>query len=110
MATTTYKVLAQSAPAATTNTDVYTVGTGKQAVMSTLIVCNRAASAATFRIAIRPNGAALGNVHYIAYDVVIGANDSTNLTLGLTLDEADVVTVYASTASFSFSIFGAEVV
>ena len=26
MATATYKVLAQSAPAATTNTDVYTVG------------------------------------------------------------------------------------
>lgn len=110
MATTTYKVLAQSAPTATTNTDIYTVGAGVQTVMSTLIVCNRAATSASFRIAIRPNGAALSNVHYIAYDVAIAANDSTTLTLGLTLDASDVVSVYASTANFTFSIFGAEIV
>lgn len=110
MATTTYKVLAQSAPAATTSTDIYTVGAGVQTVISTLIVCNRAATSASFRIAIRPNGATLGNVHYIAYDVAIAASDSTTLTLGLTLDASDVVTVYASTANFTFSVFGAEIV
>jgi hypothetical protein len=42
----TYKVLAQSAPSATTNTDVYTVESGKSAVVSTITVCNRSASAA----------------------------------------------------------------
>jgi hypothetical protein len=110
MATTTYKVLAQSAPAATTNTDIYTVGAGVQTIISTLIICNRATTSASFRIAIRPNGATLGNVHYIAYDVAIGASDSTTLTLGLTIDATDVVTVYASTANFTFSIFGAEIV
>jgi hypothetical protein len=110
MATTTYKVLAQAAPSATSNTDIYTVGASKQTVISTLVICNRAASAATYRIAIRPDGAALANTHYIAYDVAIGASDSTTLTLGLTMDASDVVTVYASTANFTFSIFGAEIV
>jgi hypothetical protein len=108
MATTTYKVLAQSAPSATSNTDIYTVGAGKQTVISTLIIANRS-TAASFRIAIRPDAATLANTHYIAYDVPVGANDSTTLTLGLTLDASDVVTVYASSANLTFSIFGAEI-
>jgi len=110
MATTTYKVLAQAAPSATSNTDIYTVGAGKQVVISTIIICNRSAVAATYRIAIRTDGAVLANTHYIAYDVTLGASDSTTLTLGLTLDASDVVTVYASSANTTFSIFGAEIV
>jgi hypothetical protein len=78
-------------------------------VISTIIVANRAATAATYRIAIRPNGATLANEHYIAYDVTVGAGESTTLTLGLTIDAADVLTVYASTANLTFSAFGSEV-
>ena len=104
----TYKVLAQSAPSATTNTDVYTVGAGKTAIVSTLVVCNRSASARTYRIAVRPAGATLANQHYIAYDVSVGAADSTNLTIGITLGTSDVVTVYASTTDLSFTLFGSE--
>ena len=106
---TTYKVLGQSAPAATTATTLYTVPSATEAVISTIIVANRAATAATYRIAIRPNGATLANEHYIAYDVTVGAGDSTTLTLGLTIDAADVLTVYASTANLTFSAFGSEV-
>lgn len=106
---TTYKVLAQSAPAATTATDLYTVGAGKSAVISTLVVANRAATSATYRVAVRPAGAALANQHYIAYDITVGASDSTTLTIGITLAATDVVTVYASTANLSFSAFGSEI-
>lgn len=105
----TYKVLAQSAPLATTNTDVYTVGAGKQVVISTITVCNRAASAATYRIAIRPDAATLANQHYIVYDTQVPANDTISLTLGITADASDVVTVYASTANLSFNLFGTEI-
>jgi hypothetical protein len=105
----TYKVLAQSAPSATTNTDVYTVGSGKQAIISTITVANRSATARTYRIAVRPAGATLANQHYIAYDVSLAANDTTALTLGITLTATDVVTVYASTADLSFGIFGSEI-
>ena len=51
-----YKVLGQSAPSATTNTDVYTVPSGKSAVISTLAICNRGTANATYRIAVRPVG------------------------------------------------------
>lgn len=104
-----YKVLAQSAPSATTNTDIYTVGAGKQAIVSTITVANRSAVGVTYRIAIRPAGATLANQHYIAYDVGVSANDTIALTLGITLTATDVVTVYASTANLSFGIFGSEI-
>lgn len=109
MATATYKVLAQSAPSATTATDIYTVASSTQAVISTITVCNRSASAATYRIAVRPNGATLANQHYIAYDVTCPASDTITLTIGVTLDAADVVTVYASVADLSFNLFGTEI-
>ena len=105
----TYKVLGQSAPSATTNTDVYTVGAGKQATVSTITVCNRSATIATYRIAIRVAGSALSNEEYIAYDATVAANDTVSLTIGVTLGAADVVTVYASTANLSVNIFGAEI-
>lgn len=106
---TVYKVLGQSAPSATTATTLYTVPSSTEAVISTLIVANRAATAATYRISIRPNGATLANQHYIAYDVAVGAADSTTLTLGITLDAADVLEVYASTANLTFNAFGSEI-
>jgi hypothetical protein len=105
----TYKVLGQSAPSATTNTDIYTVGAGKQAIVSTITVANRSATARTYRIAVRPAGATLANQHYIAYDVTLAANDTTALTLGITLTATDVITVYASTTDLSFGIFGSEI-
>jgi len=109
MPTATYKVLAQSAPSATTATDIYTVASSTQVVVSTITICNRAATAATYRIAVRPNGATLANQHYITYDATLPANDTVSLTIGITLDASDVVTVYASTANTTFNLFGTEI-
>jgi hypothetical protein len=106
---TTYKVLGQSAPSATTATTLYTVPSATEAVISTITIANRAAASATFRVAIRPAGATLANQHYVAYDSTVPANDTISLTLGITLAATDVVTVYASTANFSFNIFGSEI-
>ena len=106
---TVYKVLAQSAPSATTATTLYTVPSATSAVVSTITVCNRGTSAASYRIAVRPAGATLANEDYLAYDVAIAANDTTALTLGITLATTDVITVYASTANFSFNVFGSEI-
>jgi glucose-6-phosphate dehydrogenase assembly protein OpcA len=106
---TTYKVLGQVNPAATTATTLYTVPSATNTIVSTIVICNQAASAATFRIAVRPAGATLAAIHYVAYDVTVGASDSTALTLGLTLAATDVVTVYASTATVSFNAYGSEV-
>ena len=102
------KVLGQVNPAATTATTLYTVPSAKSAVISSLTICNQASSSATFRVAVRPAGATLAAVHYVAYDVAVGAADTTVLTLGITLATTDVVTVYASTANISFHAYGDE--
>jgi len=104
-----YKVLGQSAPSATTDTDVYTVPSATEAVVSTIVIANRSGSDATYRIAVRPDGATIANEHYVAYDITVGAGDSTALTLGITMDAADVLTVQASSADLSFSVFGSEI-
>jgi len=104
-----YKVLAQSAPSATTATNVYTVPAATETVISTVIIANRAASAGTFRLSVRPNGATQADQHYIAFDVPVAANDSTTLTLGLTVDAADVLTLYCSSADMSVNVFGTEI-
>ena len=106
---TTYKVLGQSNPSATTATTLYTVPAATSAIVSTITICNQAATAATYRIAVRVNGAALAASQYIAYDVSLPANASDTLTLGVTLGAADVITVYASTATMSFAAFGSEI-
>lgn len=106
---TVYKVLAQSAPSATTATDLYTVGAGKSAVVSTLTVANRATTDATFRVSIAVAGAVTGNKDYIAYDLTCAGNGVNYLTLGITLAATDVIRVYASTANLSFTAFGSEI-
>jgi hypothetical protein len=57
---------------------------------------------------VRPAGATLAAVHYVAYDVTVGASDTTALTLGITLATTDVITIYASTATLSFHAYGDE--
>jgi hypothetical protein len=106
---TVYKVLGQSNPSATTATTLYTVPSATSAILSTVTVCNQAATSSSFRIAVRPAGATLAAQHYVAYDIAIAANDTTCLTLGLTLATTDVVTIYAGTATMSFAAFGSEI-
>ena len=106
---TTYKVLGQSAPSATTATTLYTVPSATETVISTIFVCNRGTDAATYRIAVRPDGATLANQHYIAFDISILPKTSTAITVGVTMDATDVLTVYASSADLSFNAFGSEV-
>ena len=106
---TTYKVLGQSNPSATTATSLYTVPAATQTIVSTITVCNQNASAGTYRIAVRPAAAALAKQHYVAYDVSLPGNASDTLTLGITIDATDVITVYASSATMSFNAYGSEI-
>ena len=106
---TTYKVLGQVAPSATTLTTLYTVPASTQAVVSTISVCNQSSSATTFRIAIRVAGAAISGEDYIAYDSTVAANDTTFITVGITLAATDVISVYSTAATVSFNAFGSEI-
>jgi hypothetical protein len=105
---TTYKVLGQSNPTAASDTTLYTVPASTETVVSTITVANLGTTG-TFRVAIRPAGASIANQHYVVYDATLNANDSITLTLGITLQATDVITVRASNTSFAFQAFGSEI-
>jgi hypothetical protein len=107
---TSYKTLGQVDLTTTSLTDLVTVGAGKEVVISTIVIANRTATADSFRIAIRTDGDAISNKHYVAYDVPVAANDSTTLTLGISMVATDVLSVKATTADvLSINVFGAEI-
>lgn len=106
---TTYKVLGQSAPAAATPDDLYTVPALTQAVASSIIVCNRSASADAFRVSIAVGGGVTANADYLYYDVAIGGNDTFIATIGITLATTDVVRVYSTNGTLSFNLSGSEI-
>lgn len=106
---TVYKVLAQAAPAATTEETLYTVPASTSAVVSTISIANQAGTSGTYRIVVRPAAdASTTQKHYIVYGATVGASDSIMLTLGLTLAAGDLVRIYASSANMAFSAFGSE--
>jgi hypothetical protein len=107
MAVTT-RILGQSAPSATTLTDVYTVASGKQATVSSVTVANRAATATTFRLSVASAGEADALKHYLYYDVPLPANDSFTATIGITLAATDKLRIYVGAANVSVNCFGAE--
>lgn len=105
---TAYKVLGQLKPTAATLSSLYTVPTDKQAVCSTLCICNQG-PATYIRVAVRPAGATIDDKHYIVKDRTIDPGETLFLTLGLTLAATDVVSVYAYYATVSFNLFGQEI-
>jgi hypothetical protein len=104
------KILGQSNPVATTATVLYTVPASRQSVISTIGICNRASAADTFRIVIQAASEQTSILakQYIAYDTVVAKNDTTFITVGMTLAAGDRVQVYAGTTTLSFTAFGSE--
>ena len=102
------KILGQSNPSATTGTIVYTVPDLKGAVVSSIVVCNQAGTAGSFRVYVTYGAAAPTQKDYLYYDVAIPANDTFSAVLGITLSNEDFISVYASSATMSFNVFGVE--
>lgn len=104
----TLKVLGQSAPGAASQTTLYTVPAATSTVVSSIVVCNRSATPTSFRVAVQPAGAGITNSQYQYYDIPISGNDTFIATIGLTLATTDVVSVYNTLATCSFSLYGQE--
>ena len=102
------KVLGQVDTAATTVTTLYTVPNLTQTTVSSIVVCNRTGSAITMRISVHVEGASADDKQYLYYDKSVAANDTLNIVIGITLNQTDVVKVYASATNMSFNMFGCE--
>ena len=104
-----YKILGQSSPSTTTETDLYTVPSATSAVCSSLSICNRGATQTTFRISISQAGAATTNKDYLYYDVTLAGNDTFIATIGVTLATTDKIRVYSGNSNLSFQVWGTEI-
>jgi len=98
-------ILGQSAPAATTNTTVYTVPASTVAVVNISVV-NRGGSAATVRVALAA-GSTPTDDEWIEYNTSVGSTSVLERT-GVVLDATKNVVVYASSADTSVSVYGLE--
>lgn len=107
---TNYKVLGQSNPTACTYTTLYTVPAATQAVISTISICNaNTTSNANYSIAVRPAGEAIAPKHFLTSNNVVGSLDTIMLTVGLTLGNTDVITVWTTSPNIAFGLYGSEV-
>lgn len=104
-----YKILGQVADASANDVELYLVPASTEAIISTIIVCNREGSSNTFRIATKDDNSAVSNEDYVAYDTTINANDTITLTLGITLETGAEISVGASDANVTFQVYGTEI-
>lgn len=104
------KCLGSSAPAATTETVLYTVPTSKQAYVHSLWVCNRS-TIESMRIGISVGGGALATDDYVLYDVTVPAADALfwSSPRMWCLSAADEVRIRSSAGNLTYKIFGEEI-
>ena len=102
------KVLGQLDPSATTVTTLYTVPDLTQTTVSSLVICNRGGSGASFRVSVHVAGAGADDKQFIFYDEALAATTTRTVVIGMCLNQTDVVKVYASAANVSFNLFGVE--
>ena len=108
---TTYKRLGAIASTGTIGTGdtTYTCPASTAAVISTIAICNTAATAATYRIAISTTTSFVA-AGYLVYNATVAANETVFLTCGFTLDATNkYLLTSASASTVSFSVFGSEI-
>ena len=108
--TTTYKRLGAVDLNGTIGTAevVYDCPDATSAVVSSVVICNRGATAATYRVGVSTT-TSYEDSGYLAYGATVPANDSIVLTLGIVLDATnDNLLASSDSTSVSVSAFGVE--
>lgn len=96
---------AQVDPGAATLTPLYTVPAATQLV-AVVTACNRGA-ATSIRISVAIAGAVDAPTQYKVYDLAIGANNTFRLPI--TAGPTDVIRVYATLGTLTFTLNGVKI-
>ena len=108
-----FKRLGAINPSANTQTNVYVVPAATSAVISTITICNQAATNASYSLALMDSSqfsSSAPTATYIIRGGVVPAADTVAITLGLTANAGMVLAANASSSSISIGAFGTEVV
>jgi hypothetical protein len=98
-------ILGQAAPAATTNTVIYTVPASTVTV-ATISIVNTTLTSIITRLAIAASGTP-STSEYIEYDTIIAANGVLERS-GIVINATKAVVVFGSAAGLSVSVYGYE--
>lgn len=90
-------------------TDLYTVPASNNAVVSSIVVCNQNASAATFTITAAVGGAVDAAKQQLFSGPSLNANDTFIATIGATLAAGDKIRVNSPSNNVSFTAFGSQI-
>jgi hypothetical protein len=99
------RCIAQVAPAATTDTVIVDGSQVQPLHLRSLIVCERGAASALFRLWLRVQGAATATKQYLYYDLPVVPNDSFTLALDIGMLPGDILMTRVSTANVSVNLF-----
>ena len=109
MATTYKNAQLQGTAAVTTYGTLYSTGGATTAVISSILITNTAASSATYRIGIMATAGTPAAAEWLVYGSTVAANDTTCLTLGITLGNTQYIRVSSSANTVTFSAYISEV-
>lgn len=110
MAAASYKVLAQVAPTTTSETLLYLVPGGYQAVASTLSLCNITAAVVKVSINVCPAGVSSANKHAFLRSTSVAPGTTATISVGMTLAQNDVVRIILDTANgVAAHLYGTEI-
>lgn len=106
---TNYKILGQTGDDSGILQTLYTVPAATEAVVSTIAIANVGVNATDFTVHVVPSGGTAGIRNVLANDVALPANDTTTLTLGVTMSAGDSIQVSSSGYDTCFHAFGSEI-
>jgi len=98
----------QGTASVSTYATLYSTSASSSAVISTIAVCNTSASPATFRIAIMDSAGTPAQADHIVYGASVAANDTSFITVGITLSNSQFIRVSSSANTLSFVAFVSE--
>ena len=88
---------------------MYTTPAATEAVISSIVIANRASSDVTVRVGTDTTACTPANEEFIVYDAVVACNDTIALTLGVCLDPEKYLRVSSSASTVGFSAFLSEI-
>jgi len=104
-----YKILGQAALTGTVPTDIYTVPSSTDTIVSTIVVANLGTVATSYSLGVSFQGTAIASKDYLAKDQEILGNESYTWTIGATLGPADKLRGYVTAGTVAFNAFGQEI-
>jgi hypothetical protein len=109
--TTNYKILGQTAPAATTETLVYAVPSSNSALVRSINITNTSSTTADVVNVglVNTSSNTMVNANYIMYQETIPAAATVTIKSGYTMSASNGIRVYSTNGTCTFSAFGAEI-